>query len=166
MKIEHSSVVSIHNTEDAKSFLKILTPASHDDQTREILAIYTNQKSWGAEMPSDMKHPHQDVIVALGTPEQGETIADALEVGEKDDWYPASLVHWNAYRKVHNNALHQTAIMGTICCDDDYHEWVFTIAHRKILGITHEYELSAKPLRMLRLKTLPVLLVKIPRKKK
>lgn len=164
MKIVHSTVVTIHDTEDASSFLKILTP--FDSQSEKILGDYVVQKSWGTEMPSAMKHPYQDVTIAIGTPELGETITTILQKGVIDEWYPASLVHWDAYRRIHENELHQIAILGTIYRDDDFHEWVFTIAHKKVLGIKHVHTLSVKPLRMIRLKTLPVLLVKIPSKKK
>lgn len=163
MKIEHSAVVTIGDTEDASLFLNILT--SFDTQAEKILTGYVAQKSWGEEMPGAMKHPHQDVLIAIGTPEQGETITTVLQKGEKEEWYPASLVHWDSYRKSHGDNIHQVAIMGTVCRDDDFHEWVFTIAHKKILGVKREYIASAKQWRDIRLKTLPVLLVKIPRKK-
>lgn len=166
MKIEHSAVVAISGTEDPAQFLKILTPHDELSVDAEIFALYVSQRSWGAEASDAMKHPEQDVMLAIGTPEQGETIADTLQKWEEEDWHPASLIHWDAYRKVQGNKLDQIAILGTICRDDDFHEWAFTIAHKKIVGVTHEHELSAKPLDQLKLKTLPVLLIKIPSKKK
>lgn len=165
MKIEHNAVVTIKDTEDASLFLKILTPHDELSVDAEIFSLYVSQRSWGVETSDAMKHPEQDVMLAIGTPEQGETIADTLQKWGEEDWHPASLIHWDAYRKVQGNKLDQIAILGTICRDDDFHEWAFTITHKKLVGVTHEYELSAKPLYQLKLKTLPVLLINIPRKK-
>lgn len=165
MKIERSAVVAISNTEDPAQFLKVLTPHDELGVDANIFALYVSQKSWGAETTDAMKHPEQDVMLAIGTPEQGETVATVLQKGSDDDWHPASLIHWDAYRKIHGKKLDQIAILGTVCRDDDFHEWAFTIAHKKIVGVPHEYRLSAKPLDQLKQKTLPVLLIKIPRKK-
>lgn len=164
MQIEHSVTLTIGDTDDPTLLLKKLTP--FDEATKSIIDIYATQKSWGAEMPNMMKYPCQDVVIAIGVLEKGESdLGVALSNACKDGWYPASLIHWNYYKEIHSNKIHSVAIMGTICRDDNFYEWMFTISHKKIFGIKNLYEISAKQWVVIRHKSIPVLLVKMYQKK-
>lgn len=165
MRIEHSAIVPIDETENPAQFLEILTPHDELGIDTELLNLYASQRSWWEEKPATIEHKKIEVILAIGIPDQGETLGGALRKIKTDGWHPASLVHWEASRKFRGYKFNQIAILGTICHDDDFHEWAFTIIHKKIIGVSFKYELSAMALEHLKRMKVPVLLIHIPHKK-